>query len=329
MWESVEPTIADTNLDFLVIFDSCNAGHLCQPKRGRRKYEILAACGSKQLTPRPSEESFTRALIWSLGHLSSLHYFTTTQLLDKIKTAPHYGANSDKPQLYSTRLHPESTSVDRIVISPNINESRKKFEQTIIRQCVVNINKGHFMDIRLYYDTELTDETFDQTAMAFKGAVDRGDLKTSSIHYLKDNSVRSLVEPYTTRLRALSSMRKNSNSPIEPGDQALLTNPILLGQPDIPGIEIVEEPLEYEEPLTVSALFQRRQVPQPELHSRPGEAEKETRNTPPKDKDGRDFKGKLILAFQLAQTGIILMLVMLSLTLAENRGYIMGRSGPT
>ena len=133
MWESVDLSIANTDPGILVIFDSSNAGLLCQPKRGRRKYEILAACGAKQQTPRPSEESFTRALIWSLIQLSSLQNFTTTQLLDKIKTAPHYGANSDKPQLYSSRLQPEFTSVDSmdsIVISPNTNESRKNLEQT-------------------------------------------------------------------------------------------------------------------------------------------------------------------------------------------------------
>ena len=99
IWNSAESNLLGTNGDVLQIFDCCFAGH--KESRGPSSaFEYLAACGPKDETSPPGEESFTRALIWALKklHTEMKGRFTTTDLCRKILEGPGF-RKGQKPHL--------------------------------------------------------------------------------------------------------------------------------------------------------------------------------------------------------------------------------------
>src|SRR5215469_829385 len=111
-WHTAEKLLNDTLADVLVIFDCCNAGALCK-YRSYLRFQYLAACKSEQVTPAPSEKSFTRALIWALEQLSKKSPFHLPKLLDMIGKAPNF-PRTQQPEIG----HRIDTSREDIYLAP-------------------------------------------------------------------------------------------------------------------------------------------------------------------------------------------------------------------
>ena len=115
IWNHTESNLLETFADVLQIFDCCYAGSLGD-RGDSRAFEYLAACSAKDTTPRPGENSFTRALIWALKELTagSGPRFTTSHLLRKILEAPDF-PKAQKPEF---RKRMGSNTRELIMLKP-------------------------------------------------------------------------------------------------------------------------------------------------------------------------------------------------------------------
>lgn len=94
-WHRAEAPLLDDDIegDVLTILDCCFASNAQKGRhRGRRIYDLLAACPRGASTPAPGETSFTRSLIRTFDRLwaaDSDQRILTTTLLEEIgKTSP-------------------------------------------------------------------------------------------------------------------------------------------------------------------------------------------------------------------------------------------------
>jgi hypothetical protein len=168
-WHDAEHLLTSTSADVFAIFDSCNAGHLCQP-RGVVRYEILGACLAGELTDPPGESSFTSALIWALKALKAQPkgFFGTPELLGKIHKAPNL-RKSQQPLL----AHRTTPSLDHIVIAPYDENAKGDTALALSPSHEIESKALEYIDIRLHFSESITDDHIKRTADVFREIISR------------------------------------------------------------------------------------------------------------------------------------------------------------
>lgn len=193
------------------IFDSCNAGHLCQP-RGPVRYEILGACSAGQVTDPPGDSSFTSALIWALKELKSEQkgYFGTPELQRKIVEAPNLPKSQQPPLAHRT-----SPSLDHIVIAPYQENDDSAAALALTPSGESEPRISEYIDVRLHFSEPITDDHIKRTAEILKDLISpksRNDSVIDGISYLGRVKVQRLASWWLQSHRARKSTLPSSQS---------------------------------------------------------------------------------------------------------------------
>lgn len=145
--------------DIFAIFDCCNAGRLCHT-RGPALWEVLGACSEGQTTEPPSDESFTRALIWALQQLRQKERcrFSTSELRKKIKEAPDLPKHQQPPLKNRT-----NDSLPHIYIAPYTKEEEATVLMIPPSSETDQADVAQYFDIRLHA-TVVTDALIERAA---------------------------------------------------------------------------------------------------------------------------------------------------------------------
>ncbi|KAK8076643.1 hypothetical protein PG994_003915 [Apiospora phragmitis] len=168
VWNSAESNIRNTSADVLVIFDCCHAGELARMVRGNRAFEYLAATSANSTTRKPGPQSFTSALIWSLGHLLEKHIpFSTTELVRIIDNdAP------DFPEEQSPRLAEGPNPTHRkIMIAPLTKESIKIAEEAPKTDDKEDLSEERRRDLHLRFTFDCDDIKEPNLIKGFAGQI--------------------------------------------------------------------------------------------------------------------------------------------------------------
>lgn len=179
VWASVERIIDDTRADVLLIFDCCHAGRLCHPPTRAvplRRYEVLAACSEDQTTPSGGERSFTSALTWAFNEFAtSQAMFTTSDLRWKI----HRHGPFLKGQI--PQLTDRFESCPRpILLAPLKTLEAEEEDPTVSERKQM---AAEFIDLRMQFDSAISDDDFADTATALRDMIQDGRIKASSIDF--------------------------------------------------------------------------------------------------------------------------------------------------
>ena len=119
VWNEAEQLIHSAqHADVFLILDCCHAGKLLSTRQrtpwSDRIFEFLGASGPDQTTPLPGADSFSSALTWTLRELATDGCFMSSELLEKILSAPSFPRNGQLPCLSERGLH----SVRRLILEP-------------------------------------------------------------------------------------------------------------------------------------------------------------------------------------------------------------------
>lgn len=119
VWNEAEQLIHSAqHADIFLILDCCHAGKLLSARQktpwSDRIFEFLGASGPDQTTPLPGADSFSSALTWALKELAPDGCFMSSELLEKILSAPRFPQKGQLPCLSERGLH----SVRRLILEP-------------------------------------------------------------------------------------------------------------------------------------------------------------------------------------------------------------------
>jgi hypothetical protein len=119
VWNEAEQLIHSAqHADIFLILDCCHAGKLLSARQktpwSDRIFEFLGASGPDQTTPLPGADSFSSALTWALKELATDGCFMSSELLEKVLSAPRFPKNGQLPCLSERGLH----SVRRLILEP-------------------------------------------------------------------------------------------------------------------------------------------------------------------------------------------------------------------
>lgn len=146
----------------------------------QRAFEFLAATSAGSTTKKPSKESFTSALLWSLSDLVDKHEsFSTQELLRTIlHDAPHF-PRTQVPRL-SERM---PSSLRKIMLAPLTRPSSSKAVDISEVDDDEDITEETRQDllIRFVFNTEITDLTIKEIARHLGRLIKEREIKAKAL----------------------------------------------------------------------------------------------------------------------------------------------------
>ncbi|KAH9219763.1 hypothetical protein DL95DRAFT_457032 [Leptodontidium sp. 2 PMI_412] len=183
-WHESEHIIRDAKADVLLIFDCCYAGNLLtrnvRSYYQTRSYETLAACGRREVTNPPGEDSFTSALIWALKDLlKERKRFTITELQTRIMN----GAPNFPKAQFVPLLERHDPCDQRLILAPL--PSGLEAESPISTPSTQTLDlRQNYLDLRFWFATRPNEEEIRNLAMRLRRDMMDKNIGAHSIGWL-------------------------------------------------------------------------------------------------------------------------------------------------